>query len=111
MNMFKKILIVIAVLVATLIGVGLVLPRTAHVERSVVINAPPAMAFTVLNGFRQFDRWSPWADIDPNDVTTYDGPESGVGAKMSRAGNAEVGTGSQGILESVPYSAIRMQLT
>ncbi|MGQ0587568.1 MAG: SRPBCC family protein [Gammaproteobacteria bacterium] len=98
-------------MIALLVAVGLVLPKTAHVERSIVIDAPPVMAFTVLNGFRQFGKWSPWADIDPDAVTTLDGPATGTGARMSWSGNAEVGTGSQEILESTAPSLIRLRLT
>ncbi|MGH8481146.1 MAG: SRPBCC family protein [Nevskiaceae bacterium] len=96
--------------VAAFAVVGLFLPQTAHVERSIAIDAPAAMVFTVLDGFRQFNRWSPWADIDPNATTTYAGPETGVGAQMRWAGNAEVGTGSQEILESVPYERLKLRL-
>lgn len=111
MNIVKKVVVTIAVLVGVLFAVGLVLPKTAHVERSTVINAPAVMVFTVLNGFRQFDRWSPWADIDPSAKTTIEGPEAGVGAKMSWSGNAEVGSGSQEILESASPSHIKIRLT
>ena len=111
MRLLKKLVWTIVAAVVVFVAVGLVLPRTAHVERSIVVDAPQAMVFTVLNGFRQFNRWSPWADIDPNATTTYAGPEAGVGARMSWAGNAEVGTGSQEILESVPYEVVRLKLT
>jgi len=110
MNILKKLVVCVAVFVVVFAAVGLVLPKTAHVERSIVIEAPPAMVFTVLNGYRQFNRWSPWADIDPNATATYEGPESGVGAKMSWSGNAEVGSGSQEILESTPYTSIKQRL-
>ncbi|MGH8441444.1 MAG: SRPBCC family protein [Nevskiaceae bacterium] len=109
--MFNKVAVAIALLIAILAAVGLVLPKTAHVERSIAIDAPPVMVFTVLNGFRQFSKWSPWADIDPDAITTLDGPATGVGAHMSWSGNAEVGTGSQEILESTSPSAIRLRLT
>jgi effector-binding domain-containing protein/uncharacterized protein YndB with AHSA1/START domain len=111
MNILKK-LVFTLILSGLVFGVvGLFLPTTAHVERSILAEAPPATVFTVLNGFRQFDRWSPWADIDPNATTTYEGPQAGVGAKMSWSGNAEVGSGSQEVLESVPYERIRLRLT
>jgi effector-binding domain-containing protein len=110
MNIVKKVLIGLVAAVGLLIVVGLLLPKTAHVERNLVINAAPATVFTVLNGFGQFDRWSPWAGIDPNAKTTYEGPAVGVGAKMSWSGNAEVGTGSQEIVESTPYSHIKVRL-
>jgi len=111
MNILKKLIVTVATSIALFVIVGFFLPQTAHVERAVLIDAPPATVFTVLNGFRQFNRWSPWADIDPNAVSTYEGPASGVGSKMSWSGNAEVGSGSQEILESTPYSGIRLRLT
>ena len=110
MNVIKKALIVIAAVSGLFVVVGLLLPRTAHVQRAIVVDAPPATVFTVLNGFRQFSRWSPWADIDPNAQTTIEGPDVGVGAKMSWSGNAQVGSGSQEIVESTPYSGIRVRL-
>jgi effector-binding domain-containing protein len=104
-------MIAAAAVVGLFVVVGFLLPRTAHVERAIVIDAPPATVFTVLNGFRQFNKWSPWAGIDPAATTTYEGPEFGVGAKMSWAGNAEVGTGGQEIVESSPYSQIKVRLS
>lgn len=108
--MLKKILIGLAAAAALFALASWRLPRTAHVERAVVVQAAPATVFTVLNGFRQFDKWSPWAGLDPNATTTFEGPAFGVGAKMSWAGNDAVGTGSQEIVESTPYSLIRLRL-
>lgn len=111
MKIIKIILIGLVALAGLLVAVGWFLPRTAHVERTAVLAAPPAVVFTVLNGYRQFNRWSPWGDIDPNATTRYEGPVFGVGARMSWAGNAEVGSGSQEIIESHPYEQVRQRLT
>ena len=108
--MLKKILIGLAAAAALFALVGALLPQTAHVERAIVVQAPPATVFTVLNGFRQFDQWSPWAGIDPDAKTTFEGPAFGVGAKMNWAGNDAVGTGSQEIVESTPYRTVRLRL-
>lgn len=106
-----KILAALLTLLAVLgVGVGFLLPRTVHVERSTEIFASPKVVFTVLNGFRQFNKWSPWADIDPNAVMSFEGPETGVGAKMSWSGNADVGTGSQEILDSEENRRIVIRL-
>jgi effector-binding domain-containing protein len=110
MDIVKKISIGLAVVAALFCGVGLLLPRTAHVERSIVLATAPATVFTVLNGFGQFQKWSPWADLDPHAKTVYEGPATGVGAKMSWSGNADAGTGSQEVIESTPYSLIRIRL-
>jgi len=110
MNILKKVGLALLALFGLVVVVGLVLPKTAHVERSIVIDAPRSTVFTVLNGFGQFDKWSPWADIDPDATTTLEGPAMGAGAKMSWAGNAEVGSGSQEIIESSPYGSIKVRL-
>src|ERR1700741_2672311 len=111
MSILKKLAIGLGSLVVLFFAVAFLLPRTAHVERSAVIDAPPATVFTVLNGFRQFNQWSPWADIDPQAKTAFEGPATGVGAKMSWSGNASVGTGSQEILESKPHEFLKLRLT
>jgi effector-binding domain-containing protein/uncharacterized protein YndB with AHSA1/START domain len=111
MSALKKLAIGVLTLAIVLVGVGFLLPRSAEVERSIVIQAPPATVFAVLNGFRNFNRWSPWADLDPEARYAYTGPVQGVGAKMSWAGSDAVGSGSQEILESEPYQRIRIRLT
>ena len=110
MSVLKKLLLGFVVLLLVVAAIGLVLPRTAHVERSIVINARPATVFTVLNGFRQFDQWSPWAEYDPGMKLVFEGPATGVGARYRWNGNAQVGSGSQEILESTPYRQIRIKL-
>lgn len=110
MSLLKKLLLAVAVLAFLCVGIGFVLPRTAHVERSIIIDAPPATVFTVLNGFRQFNKWSPWAEYDPDMSVSFEGPATGAGAKQSWSGNAQVGTGSQEILESTPYRFIKIKL-
>jgi len=100
-----------AALVVGVIGIGFVLPDTAHVERSIVVSAKPATAYTALNGFKQFNKWSPWANLDPNAQYTLEGPLMGVGAKSSwRSEDPNVGAGSQEILEATPYERIHMRL-
>ncbi len=111
MKVLKWLVIGIVVLVVAAVGVGFVLPDTARLERSIVIKSQPATVFTVLNGFHQFNKWSPWAKYDPNAITTIEGPAFGVGAKQSWAGDeASVGSGSQEIVASVPNERIDMKL-
>lgn len=110
MNLLKKLLLGVVVLIVLCVGVGFLLPRTAHVERSIAINARPATVFTVLNGFRQFAQWSPWAEYDPHMKLSFEGPPAGVGARYIWVGNEQVGTGSQEILESTPYRFIKLKL-
>jgi effector-binding domain-containing protein len=83
------------------------LPRHVRVERTATIAAPRATVFTVLNGFRQFNKWSPWFELDPEAKYTYEGPGAGVGAKLSWVGNPKtLGSGSQIITASDPYGKV-----
>ena len=106
MKLLKWLLVTVVVLGVVLVGGSLFLPATTHVERSATIGAPPAEVFATLDSFEQFNKWSPWAEMDPNAKYTYTGPASGVGAKMAWVGNQSVGSGSQEILESVPHTRI-----
>ncbi|MFN8690640.1 MAG: SRPBCC family protein [Cyclobacteriaceae bacterium] len=80
----------------------------SHMQRSVVIQAPPASVYQQLISFKNFNAWSPWAKLDPNTRYTYEGPESGVGARMSWVSeNPNVGAGSQWIVEAVENKMVK----
>ena len=67
MVIIKRILIGIVALLVLFFVVGFLLPRDVRVERSVDIDASPQAVFTMVNDFQQFNRWQPWAQIDPRD--------------------------------------------
>ena len=110
MRLLIRAVLAVAVLIVALVGIGFLLSEQAHVERSEVINAPPATVFALVNSFRQFDQWSPWADKDKAMKVSRSGPEIGVGAKYVWDGNSEVGTGSQEIIASTPFSEVKVKL-
>jgi len=82
-----------------------------HVERAVSIDAPRTTVFMLVNGFKLFNRWSPWYALDPGATYTYEGPANGVGARLVWNGNPDtLGSGSQEILESRPYDLVKTRL-
>jgi hypothetical protein len=99
----------IAALIALLVAVGFALPATVTVARATTINAPEAQIFPLLNSFRRFNEWSPWAETDPEAQYSFSGPESGVGARMDWTGEA-IGKGSQEILKSDPNREVDVAL-
>lgn len=102
---------VVVVLVAIAVVVGLLLPSSSHVERSTTISAPQATVFALVNGFASFNQWSPWYERDPDATYTYQGPDFGVGAKLTWASdNPEVGSGSQTISKSEPFELVESSL-
>ena len=64
-------------LLLALMLLGLLLPSTAHVERQIQIDAPPASVFGLINDFNQISQWSPWVATDSSNQRTqskYDRP-------------------------------------
>lgn len=103
MGILKKALIVLAALAALVVLVGLFLPKTAHVERSLEIAAPECTVRAQIDDFQAASDWSPWLKIDPDTEVTFAGPAHGVGAQMTwKSEDPWVGSGSQEILESSP---------
>lgn len=101
---FIKYLLICLVSLAVLLGAaGLFLPDSAHVERSITINAPASEVFPLVNNMKRFNEWSPWAAIDPNASYEYSGPDAGPGATMSWSSeDPSLGEGSMKITASSP---------
>lgn len=109
--MLKKILWVAGLALLAFLVTGLLLPARYHVERSITIERPVSVVFSLLDSYRSFNQWSPWADRDPEAEYRRSGPESGVGARLSWEGDPRlVGSGWQEITLSRPYERIEMTL-
>ena len=108
--MLKRILVALAVLAVALLVVGMLLPRSVRVERSVVIERPASLVFATVNSFQRFGEWSPWAEYDPALKQVVEGPREGVGAKLSWSGNERVGRGTQVISAAVQDRSVTTDL-
>jgi hypothetical protein len=108
--MLTTILIALGVLAALFVVIVAMRPSTFRVFRSAAIAAPPEAAFLLVNDLRRFQQWSPWAKLDPNSVTTFEGPEAGIGASFSWSGNNKVGAGRMSLVESRPADFLRFKL-
>jgi hypothetical protein len=111
MKILKVLGLVLGSLVALFFLVTAFLSPRSHMERAIVVNATPATIFQVINNYQNFNQWSPWAAIDPNTKYFFEGPASGVGAKMRwESTNDQVGNGAQWILESEENKRIKSQM-
>ncbi len=104
-GLFKALIVFIVIAAVA----GFFLPTTAHVERSISIDKPIDEVFGVLNGFEEFNRWSPWYKEEPEATYNYFGPTMGVGSGMSWDG-VKVGSGSQEITAVTGNSKIEILL-
>jgi effector-binding domain-containing protein len=109
MKALRIIGIIILILVVLFFVVALFLPKSSHMEDSIVINKPSALVFKQVNNFKNWSSWSPWQKADPQMKNTYEGPDLGIGAKTIWASTVN-GNGSMTIIESEPYSRIVMDL-
>lgn len=111
MRLLKVLFFGVAILLLAAIGVAFVLPSRVATERSVVIDRAPSMVHAVVDSYTLFNRWSPWADLDPNTRYTYEGPERGVGAAMIWASDdPSVGSGRQTITASAAPERVETAL-
>jgi len=109
--MVKKLFYGIVISIILLVSISFFLPGTVHVERSVDIDRPASTVFALVDGYATIKTWSPWASRDPSAVYEISGPPKGVGARMEWEGDPRLsGKGWQEIIESVPYSLVRVQL-
>jgi len=111
--MRKKLLIVLGVLAAIVVGFLIIValqPNEFRVERSATIAAPAAVVFDQVNDFHKWDAWSPWAKLDLNAKNSFEGPSSGEGAIFKWSGNDKVGEGKMTLLESHPHDLVRIKL-
>ena len=78
--MLRKVLLGLAALIIILVGIIYTRASTFRVERTTRIDAPPDVVYALVSDFHAWDRWSPWAHLDPSMKVTYGGPPAGTGA-------------------------------
>lgn len=111
MGLVRLLFRVLLILLILLVVIGLFLPASVAVERSILIDAPPGEVFPHVNGMRAFHAWSPWSDIDPDTRYRFTGPDQGVGSRMAwESGDSRVGHGSQEIVTSVADEQVATRL-
>ncbi len=108
--MINKILLSMAVIIGGLLIVIATRPSDFQITRTATMHATPAEVFAQVNDFHKWQAWSPWAKLDPNAKTVYEGPSAGPGAIFRWAGNDQIGEGSETIVESRPNELIRITL-
>ena len=88
MKILKTIFSLIIVLIVVLVVVGLFLPTSYTVERSIVIDAQPAQIHKYVGDLNQWNTWEPWTEEDPTIVVSKGEKTQGVGASQSWVGES-----------------------
>jgi hypothetical protein len=106
----KKVLVVIAAIIAVILVVALIAPMEYAVEREVVINCPKEQVFDYVKSLKLQDEWSVWGDLDPDAVYTYTGVDGTVGFISAWEGNKDVGKGEQEIVNIMEGERVDFEL-
>ncbi|GAA1444971.1 SRPBCC family protein [Mycobacterium cookii] len=75
-------------------------------SRSTRVHAAPATVHALIDDFREWTKWSPWENVDPDLLRHYTGPASGVGSTYRWSGNRKAGEGEMRITGSTPTSVV-----
>ncbi|MEL6673031.1 MAG: GyrI-like domain-containing protein [Bacteroidota bacterium] len=106
MKALRTVLVALAILVVAVTLVGLLAPNEYTVSRTAQIEAPQSLIYDYARHFEHYQRWNPWSSKDPNMTSEIKGTDGTVGAVYSWAGNEEVGTGNQEIMQLVANERI-----
>ena len=101
--------LIVASLLAAVLGWAATKPDTFRVERTRTMQAPPEKIVAMLEDFRQWRSWSPFEKLDPAMERGYSGPQSGKGAVYTWKGNSKAGEGRMEIVDVSP-SRVTMKL-
>ena len=109
MKVIKIFLLILASFFVIWLIASAVFPSHYHLERSIVIDAPPKTVFDQVNNLKTWEKWSYWQQLDTEAVIIYEGPEAGPGSKSSWEGE-KIGKGSMIILDSENPVSINIEL-
>src|SRR5881296_908759 len=109
-RMIRKILIALAGIVVVFVAIVAMQPSEYRVARTATIAAPAPAVFAQVNDFHKWEAWSPWAKLDPNAKTAFEGASAGEGAVFAWAGNSKVGEGRMTLTQSRAAELIRIRL-
>ena len=97
--MLKKLLIVIATIIAIPLIVAIFVQDSYEVEREIIINQPKVVVFDYVKLLKNQDNYSKWAQMDPDMKKSYRGVDGEVGFVAAwDSQNPDVGTGEQEII-------------
>ncbi|MDD3179020.1 MAG: SRPBCC family protein [Opitutaceae bacterium] len=97
-------------LLAVLVVIGFLLPRSYRVERSLTFRAAPEVVFSKLNDLTAWREWGGWYERDPGMKLSYSHPAAGVGA-WSEWTTAGGGRGRLTITGSQPPARLEYNLS
>ena len=108
MRLLKNFLLTILLILIIIVVIGLFLPTSYTVERSITIDSTPEKVHEYVGDLTKWDEWTPWEEEDPTIVVTRGEKTKGVGASQSWVGDS--GDGALTITKDSPEKGIEYEL-
>jgi uncharacterized protein YndB with AHSA1/START domain len=109
MKILKWLAVVILGLSLLIVGGGLLLSGRFHIERSVLVQAPPAKAYDLVADPRHWKEWSVWNRRDPAMKIEYFGEPAGAGSGWAWQSKSE-GDGRMTLTGAEPGQRVAYEL-
>lgn len=91
---FRFLGILILLLLAVFLITALVAPKDITMERTAMMKAPKELVFEQMVKFRNWPKWSPWVEMEPDVAITYNGTDGEPGSsyvwKGKKTGEGEM---------------------
>lgn len=97
MKVLKKVLLVIAIIIAIPLIIALFVKKDFQVQREITINKPSKEVFDYVKYLKNQDNYSKWVRMDPAMKKDFRGTDGTVGFVYAWDGNKEAGKGEQEI--------------
>jgi uncharacterized protein YndB with AHSA1/START domain len=110
MKMIKRILIVVAVIIAVPLVVALFVKKDYSVRREVIINKPRQEVFNYVKYLKNQDYYSKWAMMDPNQKRDFRGTDGTVGFVYAWNSDKDAGEGEQEITKIVENERVDVEI-
>ncbi len=108
----KTLLKVLGGIILVVVLLMLVIGKSYHYEKTIVIDASPEKVYTHISSSKAFNEWNPWLDLDPNIKIEYKGTQGEVGDEYCwLSENENTGEGCHKILELMPNKGVKTQMT
>ena len=109
-KIIKPFLISLIVLVLGLLALTALIEKNYVVEKNIEIKAPSNQVMSLLEDFSQWQKWSPWHEVEPHALYQFDGPMGQLGSSLQWDGKI-IGKGSLTLIAKTPTGlTIRMQM-
>ena len=109
-GLLRKTCILLGVMIGLALGIGYALPDTFHVERALVVNAPPDKVFPWVHELEKWPKWDPWSRADPYIKHSFKQQKADKGAQMNWQG-PKSGNGTLTIVELEPNKRVKLALS